>query len=211
MPDFVISILMLLAILLLAILLLALLLLLWPVRVDIALGMESQPRLTGWLRIRFLSGLFSLRYSIALNLTQPACFLVLTRKGAEPTVLLRLGEKKQPGRFGFPIRQVWKHMKLRKLKLHGALGIPQDACATALLTGLLATAVQSLFIALTYYKGQEALDIRITPDFNNPCFRLNLEGIALCMPIHIISAILIYGSKNRKGKTTAWHILSKTS
>lgn len=207
MPGIMMVLLVLLAVLLAGICLL----LFWPVRVDCWVKMESEPHLTGKLAIRFLSGLFRLQYTIEINIMEPARFLVLTRKSGEPRVLWRPGEKKQPGRFGFPIQQVWEHTKLRKLKLYGALGVQEDAFATAMLTGLYATTLQNLLIVLTYHKGQEALEVSILPDFTKACFRLNLEGIALCRPIHIISAILIYGSKNRKGKLAAWRILSKTS
>lgn len=207
MPGIIIALIVLLAVLLAGICLL----LFWPVRMDCWIKMESSPHLTGELYIRFLSGLLRLQYTIEVNIMEPARFLVLTRKGGEPRVLWRPGEKRQPGRFGFPIRQVWEHMKLNKLKLYGALGIQEDAFATAMLAGLFATTLQNLLIVLTYHKGQEAIEFSILPDFTKACFRLNLEGIALCQPIHIISAILIYGSKNRKGKLVAWRILSKTS
>jgi hypothetical protein len=113
-------------------------------------------------------------------------------------------------RMGLPLNEVWRHVRLDKLHISGELGIRDDAFWTVLFAGALCALLQSAMVYVCAEKKQSALEVRIAPAFTMDCLRLNLEGIAGCPPIHIISAIMIWHLKNRRGKGV-WHILSKTS
>lgn len=195
---------------LLAIILLALW---WPVRLDVQAQLDMPRRAQVTLLIRFFSGLVRLRYKLEANLlSEPSLTLLLYQGEEAPRVLWRPGQSRpRTQRMGLPFRKIWRHVRLKRLWLLGELGIRDDAFWTVIFTGTLCAALQSLLVAACADKEQSALDVRVLPDFTGDRLRLNLEGIADCPPIHIISAIMIWHLKNRKGQATVWHILSKTS
>ncbi len=186
--------------------------LVWPVRLTVCVDIDMPRGAEGELEICFLGGIVRLEYGLECNVLEPSRFLLLNKKGKEPRVLLRLGQKKQAKRVAFPVKQILPHVRVRRLRVSGEVGLRQDAFYTAMLTGVLSLLCQHIW--LLFINGKKRYEencICIRPAFNESCLRLNLEGIVLCAPIHIIIAIIFYGSKNRKGQKTAWRILSKTS
>lgn len=200
-------------IILLALLGLVLLAIWWPVmlHVEAALSLPKGAEVTA--RIRFFSGLFTLTYRIKANLYEKPPLHILLYQGEEaPRVLWRPGqEESRAGRMKLPFRKIWRHVRVKRLRVTGSLGVRDDAFYTALLSGLASSLLQvGLAVAFSHKSGPEPV-VDIAPDFNGDCLLLNLEGIAGCPPVHIMNAILIWHLKNRKGQATVWHILSRTS
>lgn len=185
----------------------------WPVRLDLQAKMDMPRRAQATLHILFFSGLVQLKYKLEANLlSEPSLTLLLYHGEEAPRVLWRPGQSRpRTQRMDFPLRNIWRHVRLKRLWLLGELGIRDDAFWTVILSGALCAALQSLLVAACAEKEQTAIDVRVLPDFTKSSLRLNLEGIADCPPIHIISAIMIWHLKNRKGQKAIWHILSKTS
>lgn len=190
----------------------------WPVMLSVegSLALPKGAEVT--LNIRFFSGLIRLKYRLKANLYEkPPLHVLLYHGKEEPRVLWRPGQepgpKKKPRtkRMALPLREIWRHVDIRRLRITGELGIKDDAFYTAMLSGLLSSTLQAGLIAVCADKKNSEIVIDIAPQFSGDSLRLNLEGIAGCSPIHIISAILIWHLKNRKGQATVWHILSKTS
>lgn len=185
----------------------------YPVRLLLKANLEAPKAVAADLELQFFSGLFRLQYRLEATLLREPYLTIRLFHGKEaPRVLWRLGQKKaRTKRMGLPLNKVWRHIRLDKLHISGELGIRDDAFWTVLFAGALCALLQSAMVYVCAEKKQSALEVRIAPAFTMDCLRLNLEGIAGCPPIHIISAIMIWHLKNRKGQKAVWHILSKTS
>lgn len=185
----------------------------YPVRLLLKASLEAPKAVAADLELQFFSGLFRLQYRLEATFLQEPYLTVRLFHGEEsPRVLWRLGQKKaRAKRMGLPLNEVWRHIRLDKLHISGELGIRDDAFWTVLFACALCALLQSAMVYVCAEKKQSALEVRIAPAFTMDCLRLNLEGIAGCPPIHIISAIMIWHLKNRKGQKAVWHILSKTS
>jgi hypothetical protein len=190
------------------------LILMWPVRVEFDLRLDITRGADGKLRLRFLSGLFVLRYMLEINPDHLRRFIVFYREGEDENVVYRPGRAEKPRDVGWltlPIRRIWGHVRVKKLCITGTLGIGHDAFHTAMLAGAVGVALQSCALVALQNGNPAVARVYIAPAFNQSCFRINLESITAANPIHIITAIIIYGRRNRKGKRAAWRILSKTS
>ena len=185
----------------------------YPVRLYVQAGLEAPKGGDVYLELRFLSGLFKLKYKLEINILREPYLTIRLHHGEEaPRVLWRAGEKKaRTRRMKLPLQEVWRHVRLHKLHVNGELGIYDDAFWTVMLCGVLFALLQSLLVYACAAKEPSALQVKVLPAFSTDCLRLNLEGIAGCPPIHIIIAILIWHLKNRKGQKAVWRILSKTS
>lgn len=185
----------------------------YPVRLFVQAGLEAPKGGEIYFELQFFSGLFKLKYKLEINILREPYLTVRLYHGEEaPRVLWRAGEKKaRTKRMNLPLKEVWRHVRLRKLHVSGELGISDDAFWTVMFSGVLFAVLQSLLVYACAEKEPSALQVKVVPAFSTDCLRLNLEGIAGCPPIHIISAILIWHLKNRKGQKAVWRILSKTS
>ncbi len=185
----------------------------YPVRLFAQAGLEVPKGGDVYLELQFFSGLFRLKYKLEINiLREPYLTVRLYHGGETPRILWRVGEKKaRTGRMNLPLKEIWRHVRLHKLHVNGELGIYDDAFWTVMLCGVLFALLQSVLVYACAEKEPFALQVKVMPAFSTDCLRLNLEGIAGCPPIHIISAILIWHLKNRKGQKAVWRILSKTS
>ena len=204
-------------IILLLLLLLIVVVLWWPVELMLWAALTMPRGAEVKLEIRFLHGVFRLRYRLCANLFDEPPLTVLLYHGKEaPRVLWKPGKqpkKKKPkeGRMKLPFERIWRHIRIKKIQASGEIGVKDDAFLTVLFTGILCSSAQALYAAAGSNKRDAPLELKFAPDFAKDNFRLNLEGIACCPPVHIISAILIWHLKNRKGQATVWRILSKTS
>ena len=204
-------------IILLLLLLLIIVALWWPVELTLAAALTMPRGAEVKLQVRFWGGLIRLNYRLRANLFEEPPLHVLLFQGEEkPRVLWKPGrpkKEKRPkeGRMKLPFERIWRHIRIKKLHAGVEVGVKDDAFLTVLFTGLLSSALQALYAAAGAEKRDAPLELKLTPDFSKDSFRLNLEGIACCPPVHIISAILIWHLKNRKGQATVWRILSKTS
>ena len=171
-------------IILLAIVGLLLLALVWPISLHVE-GVLTLPRgAEATARLLFFSGLFRLTYRIKANLYEKPPLHVLLFHGKEsPRVLWRPGQEKKPRtkRMELPLRQIWRHVRIRRLNITGALGVKDDAFYTALLSGMLSSLLQATLAAGCGGK-DAAPAIDIAPDFSGGRLLLNLEGIASCPP-----------------------------
>lgn len=204
-------------IILLLLLLLIAVALWWPVELTLAAALAMPRGAEVKLQIRFFHGLIRLNYRLRANLYEEPPLHVLLFHGEEkPRVLWKPGRPKKDkrpkeGRMKLPFERIWRHIRIKKLQAGVEVGVKDDAFLTVLFTGLLSSALQALYAVVGSEKKDAPLEMKLTPDFSKDSFRLNLEGIACCPPVHIISAILIWHLKNRKGQATVWRILSKTS
>ena len=188
----------------------------WPVELTLSAALSMPRGVQADVNVRFFRGLIKLHYRLRANLYEEPPLTVLLYQGEEPPrVLWKPGQakKKKPkeGRMGLPFAKIWRHISIKKLEIHGELGIRDDAFLTVLFTGLLLSFLQASYAYAGAEKRDAPLYLDVHPDFAKDNFRLNLEGIACCPPVHIISAILIWHLKNRKGQAIVWRILSKTS
>ena len=185
----------------------------YPVRLYVQAGLEAPKGGDINFELQFFSGLFRLKYKLEINILREPYLTVRLHHGEEtPRVLWRVGQKKaRTKRMNLPLQEVWQHVRLHKLHVDGELGIYDDAFWTVMFSGVLFAILQSVLVYTCAEKDPSALQVKVMPAFSTDCLRLNLEGIAGCPPIHIISAILIWHLKNRKGQKAVWRILSKTS
>lgn len=204
-------------IILLLLLLLIAIALWWPVELTLAAALTLPRGAEVKLQIRFFHGLIRLKYRLRANLYEDPPLHVLLYHGEEaPRVLWKPGKQKKEkrpkeGRMGLPFERIWRHIRIKKLQADIEIGIKDDAFLTVLFTGLLSSFLQASYAFAGAEKRDAPLELHLMPAFSKDRFRLNLEGIACCPPVHIISAILIWHLKNRKGQATVWRILSKTS
>lgn len=189
----------------------------WPVELTLAAALTLPRGAEVKLQVRFFHGLIRLKYRLRANLYEEPPLHVLLYQGEEaPRVLWKPGKlkkEKRPkeGRMKLPFARIWRHIRIKKLQAGVEIGVKDDAFLTVLLTGLFSSFLQASYAAAGTEKRDAPLELHLTPEFSKDSFRLNLEGIACCPPVHIISAILIWHLKNRKGQATVWRILSKTS
>ncbi len=189
----------------------------WPVELTLTAALTLPRGAEVKLQIRFFHGLFRLKYRLRANLyEEPPLHVLLYHGEEEPRVLWKPGRPKKErrpkeGRMKLPLERIWRHIRIKKLQAGVEIGIRDDAFLTMLFTGLVSSLLQALYASAGAEKRDAPLELHLTPEFSKDSFRLNLEGIACCPPVHIISAILIWHLKNRKGQATVWRILSKTS
>lgn len=187
-----------LAIVILSLLGLVAALLLWPLRLRARAQFALPEGGEGALEIWFFSGLvkWTLRYE--LHAFRAPEFSLFRVKRKRRVLLWTLGQpKKQKEKKPFPFRELWAHVRVKSVKLDGALGISEDAFATAMLAGAVSIAVNGVLAALLYEK-HACVQASVLPDFQQTCLRLNLESIAECMPIHIITAYLLNAGTARR-------------
>ncbi|MDL2257708.1 hypothetical protein LJC42_00930 [Eubacteriales bacterium OttesenSCG-928-K08] len=198
---------------LLLLIFLALLLLLWPARLKIKCDANLFLDVRADFCAGFLSGLVHYTYRVRMNILKEPVLTLWRYKKNETKLLFKAGAQKEQSRetVQFPLERIWNHLRLKKLSISGEVGIKEDAFVTVMLTGAISSLLNAGLFVLCREKDQSAISINITPDFKADSFRLNLEGIASCAPIHIIIAIVLWEIENRKGKKAVWRILSKTS
>ncbi|HWR22344.1 MAG TPA: hypothetical protein VN366_02610 [Feifaniaceae bacterium] len=204
-------------IILLLLLLLIVVALWWPVELTFAAKLIMPRGAEVKLQVRFFHGLIRLNYRLRANLyDKPALHVLLYQGKEKPRILWKPDQPKKEkkpkeGRMKLPFQEIWRHIRIKKLRAGVEVGVKDDAFLTVLFTGFLSSFLQASYAAAGAGKRDAPLEMNLTPDFSKDSFRLNLEGIACCPPVHIISAILIWHLKNRKGQATVWRILSKTS
>ncbi len=204
-------------IILLLLLLLIAVALWWPVELMLTAALTMPRGAEVKLQVRFFNGLIRLNYRLRANLFEEPPLHVLLYHGEEkPRVLWKPGRPKKEkrhkeGRMKLPFERIWRHIRIKKLQADVEVGVRDDAFLTVLFTGLVSSFLQALYATAGTEKRDAPLQLHLSPEFSKDSFRLNLEGIACCPPVHIISAILIWHLKNRKGQATVWRILSKTS
>ena len=101
------------------------------------------------------------------------------------------------GRFmkAYTIRAL-RSGRFQHLMIHARLGLG-DACATALAAGAAHALCCSLLAALCDLR---RCDLRMTPDFDRPCLRVQASGIFFCSTGDIILAVLrAVFNKRREG------------
>ncbi len=187
--------------------------LIWPVRLKVNLRLDMPRGAKAQINICFYGGLFRLSYLLEANLLKkPSLFVFINKGSEEPRIIWRPGQgSPREGRMKFPLKSIWEHVLLKRLYINGEIGVKDDAFLAVMLAGASSVALQCVLFACCAAEFHKALSIKILPDFTKDIFNLKLEGIADCPPIHIISAIVIWHLKNRKGQMAAWRILSKTS
>lgn len=187
--------------------------LIWPVRLSVNLRLNMPEGAKAQIKIRFYGGLFHLAYMLEANLLKKPSLFVFINKGDEkPRVVWRPGlHSPREGRMKLPLKNIYEHVLIKRLHISGEIGVKDDAFLAVMLTGAFSVALECVLLACCAAEFYKGLSVKVLPNFTKDIFSLNLEGIADCPPIHIISAILIWHLKNRKGQKAAWHILSKTS
>lgn len=187
------------------------LILCWPVRVEAQFDFALPRGGEGRIVLRFLSGLVRLPFRLELNLRESERFLLFAYKDRDWRVLYAPGGERKPPKWKLPLKKVWETIRVKKFCLKGELGIEEDAFLTAMLAGALGVLLQCAALILTVDKNQSGVYASVKPAFDQNCLRMNFEGIFGSLPVQIISIVIFFSVKHRKGREAAWHILSKTS
>lgn len=200
---------------LLAVLGLVALALWWPVYVGVEAELLGLDRAELRLQLRFFSGLIRLKLCFSFHILKAPTLRLyrISKKGRKELWALGQPQKKPEkalGKNGVPISEIWAHTRVKRLHVSGELGVRDDAFFTVMLAGALTNALTMTALALLKDKSDPPPDCFIHPNFEEDRLRLKLEGIAGCPPIHIISAIVLWNWKNRKGQKTVWNTQSKT-
>ena len=195
-----------------AVLLAAILLLACPGRVQFQTEIASLQAVEVRVIVGLVWGLLARRYIFRLHLLrEPSLTLYRVKKNGSKQVWRAGNGKKQPEAEGLPFGKIWSAGTLKKLRVHGELGVAGDAYLTAMLACASENILQAVLTRTVGGKAQRIVSVCIRPDFAHDCCRINLEGILACAPAHSMRIVILWAIDNRKGKRLAWRILSKTS
>jgi len=101
----------------------------------------------------------------------------------------------------------WKRwLRVDELRIRGAVGNAEDACAAILWTGAISILLDCSARALL---SPNYLNIRIMPAWGSRCFCLNMEGIVTLKLWQVIGVAIRHQISGTRGKHI-WRILSKT-
>lgn len=174
------------------------------IRLRFSLTIERE-RASLALRVRFFFGLIPLRLRVCLSYSPLRLYvrgkvkpLEFGRKGKgrkeRPLVRALLGE-----------RALW--LRAEELRIRGAVGNAEDACAAILWAGSLSILLDC---AARVLLAPDFLQMRILPVCGARCFCLNLEGIVTLRIWQIIGVAIRQQISSTRGKRL-WRTLLKTS
>jgi len=164
------------------------------------------------LEVGWLFGAWKIRHRFYIRLLQtPVLTLLWENRQGEMRKVWDLSHtllpKDRSGRWSkLLLKSVGRHLRLKKFHIRGHVGIEDDAYLTALLSGAVGMTVYGYFLYRFNQWQRPKVQVDVLPAFYKTCFRLNLEGIAHCIPLQIISAVILRRIQSKKGELS--HVTS---
>lgn len=166
--------------------------LLFNIRLHVSICVE-QGRACLFARARVFFGLVPLRVHACLSFSP----LRLHMRGKAKDIVFRLNEKKDAPLVRALLRR-WKSiLRVDSLRVRGAVGSAEDACAAIRWAGALSILLEC---AARVLLDPEALQMRLVPLCGARCFCLNLEGILTIRAWQIIGVAIRQQISGTRGK-----------
>ncbi|MDD3920056.1 MAG: hypothetical protein PHO41_02610 [Eubacteriales bacterium] len=181
---------------------LAVLLVALPLRIRLIMDMDSLQEVVFRFQLRFAYVLpvqFCLRFHI---IKKPSFTLYLLRRKKERRVWDMYTQRKHEPESWVSafVRSGLRSLHAKKIDIHGEVGVQNDAALTAILTGMLQTALTVPLMYILNPQQRSVLLINVRPYFSGDRFRLNLEGIARHIPAKSIWQATVSKIKSRRNQ-----------